>query len=217
MKKIIFSIFIFFSFILSAHGLEKINVTFHECVDGDTAKFKMNEEIIKVRFLAINTPESVHPTVGVEAYGKNASNFTCNKLESANKIELEFDPNSDKKDKYDRYLAWIWVDNVLIQDLIISEGLGEVAYLYGDYKYTELLKDHQSVAESKKIGIWSDNETDTSNTFFNLTPFECIVFAACILVITILCIYSTSFRKKTIRKLKSNIKKQLKSELHPLE
>lgn len=207
MRKIIFFTLIFFSFIVSSCALEKTNVTFYECIDGDTAKFNMNNETIKVRFLAVDTPEN---TNNKEYYGDEASKYTCNLLKQADKITLEFDSNSDKKDKYDRYLAWVWIDDVLIQDLIISNGYGEVAYLYGDYKYTDLLKDHQSVAENKKIGMWNNNESNINNdNSFNYTLFEYIYFAVGILTVIILCIYSTSFRKKTIKKIKANIKKQL--------
>lgn len=135
---------------------EKVMVKFNEGVDGDTAKFDMNGEIIKVRFLAIDTPESVHPTKEVQAYGVEASNFTKEKLKNSKAIELEFDNNSDKTDKYGRYLAWIWVDGELLQDLLVKEGLAKVAYLYADYKYTSLLQESEKVAKEAKIGIWKD-------------------------------------------------------------
>lgn len=134
---------------------DKIMVTFYKCVDGDTAKFKLNEEIIKVRFLAIDTPETKHPTKKEEPYGKEASNFTCNSLKKANKIAIEYDPNSEKYDKYDRHLGWIFVDDKLLQRLIIKEGLAKVDYLYDDYKYTNILLKEEKNAKENKIGIWS--------------------------------------------------------------
>lgn len=139
---------------------EKVMVKFNEGVDGDTVKFEMNGEIIKVRFLAVDTPESVHPTKEVQAYGVEASNFTKEKLKNAKTIELEFDNNSDKTDKYGRYLAWIWVDGELLQDLLVKEGLAKVAYLYADYKYTSLLQESEKVAKEAKIGIWQDEVLD---------------------------------------------------------
>lgn len=135
---------------------ERIEVKYSEGVDGDTAKFDMNGEIIKVRFLAVDTPESVHPTKEVQAYGVEASNFTKEKLKNAKKIELEFDNNSDKTDKYGRYLAWIWTDGELLQDLLIKEGLAKVAYLYADYKYTNILQESEKIAKEDMIGIWKD-------------------------------------------------------------
>lgn len=138
---------------------EKIEVKFVDSVDGDTAEFNMNGETIKVRFLAVDTPESVHPTKEVQAYGVEASNFTKQKLQNAQKIELEFDNNSDKTDKYGRYLAWVWVDGELLQNLLIKEGLAQVAYLYGDYKYTSALQETQTQAKDAKLGIWKDEVT----------------------------------------------------------
>lgn len=147
---------------------EKVQVEYVEGVDGDTAKFKMNGEEITVRFLAVDTPESVHPTKEVEAYGVEASNFTKQKLENAQKIELEFDNNSDKKDKYNRYLAWVWVDGELLQNLLVEEGLGKVAYLYGDYKYTSILQESEQIAKEKGLNIWADGnyeqEVNEGNT-----------------------------------------------------
>lgn len=142
---------------------EKVEVKFVDTVDGDTAEFEMNGETIKVRFLAVDTPESVHPTKEVQAYGVEASNFTKQKLKNAKKIELEFDNNSDKTDKYNRYLAWVWVDGELLQNLLVKEGLAKVAYLYADYKYTEQLQESEKVAKEEKIKIWKDE----INTVFN--------------------------------------------------
>lgn len=142
---------------------EKVEVKFVESVDGDTAQFNMDGETIKVRFLAVDTPESVHPTKEVQAYGVEASNFTKEKLKNAKTIELEFDNNSDKTDKYGRYLAWIWIDGELLQNLLIKEGLAKVAYLYADYKYTSILQESEKIAKEAKVGIWEDeNATDYS-------------------------------------------------------
>ena len=107
--------------------------------------------------MAVDTPESVHPTKEVQAYGVEASNFTKEKLQNAQKIELEFDNNSDKTDKYNRYLAWVWADGELLQDLLIKEGLAKVAYLYADYKYTEQLQASEEIAKNSNIKIWQDN------------------------------------------------------------
>lgn len=142
---------------------EKIIVTLSSCIDGDTAKFIADNVIKSVRFLSIDTPES---TIKKDEYGKLASDFTCNKLTKAKKIELEYDNNSELYDKYGRLLAWIWVDDYLLQDEIIKAGLGEVAYVYGKYKYTPLLQDHQAIAQAGYLNIWSkaDSVSSSQNT-----------------------------------------------------
>lgn len=156
MKKILFFIFIFFISINICCAEEKVKVSFNSCIDGDTANLLLDGEEIKVRMLAIDTPETKHPTIGREPFGEEASEYTCNRLKNAKEIEIEYDQNSDKLDKYERHLVWIWVDDYLLQDEIIKEGLAEVAYLYGDYKYTGTLENHQTIAKVNKVGIWRD-------------------------------------------------------------
>lgn len=133
-------------------------VTLEACVDGDTAKFRKSDDlVINARFLAVDTPETVHPTKGEEPYGKEASNYTCESLTNAKEIKLEYDNNSKEEDNYGRKLVWVFVDDVLLQETLVSKGYAEVAYLYDDYKYTPLLQDTQSVAKANKVGIWSNN------------------------------------------------------------
>lgn len=146
---------------------EKIEVKYSESVDGDTAKFKLDEEIITVRFLGIDTPETVHPSLGEQPYGKEASNYTKEKLQNANKIELEYDSNSSKTDKYGRHLAWIWVDDSLLQEELIREGLAQTYMLQGNYTYAWLLQEKQEEAKEEKVGIWSDTVESNINVINN--------------------------------------------------
>ena len=141
----------------------KIEVELVGTVDGDTAKFKMNGEQITVRFLGINTKETVDPEIGEEAWGKEASDFTKEKLENATKIELEFDSSADEKDKYNRYLAWIWVDDKLLQNSLVESGLAENYMLKNNYKYAGILQESEENAKNNKLGIWSDKTNNIQN------------------------------------------------------
>ena len=141
----------------------KIEVELVGTVDGDTAKFKMNGEQITVRFLGINTKETVDPEIGEEAWGKEASDFTKEKLENATKIELEFDSSADEKDKYNRYLAWIWVDDELLQNSLVESGLAENYMLKNNYKYAGILQESEEYAKNNKLGIWSDETNNIQN------------------------------------------------------
>lgn len=154
----IFSFLVFF--IPSTVFAESFEVELEKCVDGDTAKFKSADgTVLSYRFLAIDTPETVHPTKGEEPFGKEASEYTCNALVNANKIVLELDDAADEKDAYDRGLAWVFVDDSLLQEQLVSQGYAKVAYLYGDYKYTSLLQEKEKIAQENKIGIWSEAES----------------------------------------------------------
>ena len=135
---------------------EKIEVEFYKKVDGDTAQFELDGKIIKVRFLGINTPETVDTTTGVEPYGEQASNYTLERLENANKVELEYDKNSSKEDPYNRILAWIWVDDSLLQKELIERGLAETYMLQNNYRYAGILQLAEEEAKENKVGIWND-------------------------------------------------------------
>ena len=195
MKKILFILTLFFTFTINTYA-KKLEVTLDKCVDGDTAWFNLDNERIKTRFLAINTPESTNK---IEAYGKEASNYTCNMLTNAKKIEIEYDSNSDKFDKYDRHLVWVFVDDTLLQEKLLEEGLAEIKYIYGDYKYLDEIKKVESTAKKNKVGMWSDSKNDYS--------IYLIIIGAIIIILVF--IFSKKGRKKILRELKKETKKKL--------
>lgn len=168
MKKISYFVIIILLMLITVNVYAvKKEVKLIKCVDGDTARFSLNNEEIKARFLGIDTPESVHPTKSEQAYGKEASTYTCNKLKNAKKIYIEYDSKSAKTDKYNRHLVWVFVDEVFLQEDLISKGYAKVAYLYGKYDHVEELKEAEEKAKSKKLRIWSDEaqaEQDTTKS-----------------------------------------------------
>lgn len=155
MKRVVIIFFILIIFPLTVNA-ERKEIEFDSCVDGDTIKAKIDGEVSTIRFLAVDTPETVHPKKKAEPYGKEASNYTCNRVKNAKKLEIEYDPGSDKLDKYKRILGWIYVDGSLLQKELIEQGYAKVAYIYGDYLYTNELKNVEKNIKEKKIGVWSD-------------------------------------------------------------
>ncbi len=121
---------------------------FSRCIDGDTFEALLNDELIKVRLLAIDTPELNTD----EYFSLEAADYTC-KLISEHELTFEYDNESDQLDKYGRHLMWVYVDDMLLQELIISDGYGYVAYLYGDYKYTDLLLEAEEDAIKNGLNI----------------------------------------------------------------
>lgn len=155
MKRVVIIFFILIIFPLTVNA-ERKEIEFDSCVDGDTIKAKIDGEVSTIRFLAVDTPETVHPEKKAEPYGKEASNYTCNRVKNAKKLEIEYDPGSDKLDKYKRTLGWIYVDGSLLQKELIEQGYAKVAYIYGDYLYTNELKNVEKNIKERKIGVWSD-------------------------------------------------------------
>lgn len=132
------------------------SVDYIKGIDGDTAVFMVDGSPMKTRFLAIDTPETNIETLGIEPWGIEAKAFTAEALENAAEIVLEIDDGSDLYDQYQRLLAWIWVDGELLNGALVREGLAEVRYLYGDYRYTDDLLELQAEAKSQKRGIWGE-------------------------------------------------------------
>lgn len=139
-------------FIINYDNEDRVEVKLVDCIDGDTARFIVNGKEEKVRFLGIDTPES---TNYMEKYGIDASNYTCSMLKNAKNIYLEYDINSDRYDKYNRLLGYIFVDNNNLSELLLSRGYAEVKYIYGDYKYIDDLCVAQKNAYNNNLGIWS--------------------------------------------------------------
>ena len=164
MKKVLFLCFLFMinlSFVSASNS--KFKVTLDSCIDGDTARFNIKDEVKTVRFLSINAPEIAHDDVLAEPYGYEASNYTCQLLKNASVIKLQYDPKSDKEDKYSRVLAWVFVDDELLQEVLVSKGYAEVKYVYNDYLYSNDLKDLENKAKDKKMGIWSLFDVSSSD------------------------------------------------------
>lgn len=164
-KSLIF--FLIFPLIVFANTKEKVK--FSKCVDGDTAKFERNNKVFTLRFLAVNTPETKSPKKGVEFYGKEASKYTCDRLEKAKTIEIEYDKNSDKSDRYGRKLGWVFLDDKLLQKDLVENGYAKVEYVYGKYKYLDELKELEKKAKKEKIGLWQKETTsDKKNSNKNI-------------------------------------------------
>src|SRR3989344_5800432 len=109
---------------------------------------------ISVRMIGIDTPETVHPKKAVEKYGLEASNYVRSLIEGKN-IELEFD--TEMWDKYQRLLAYVYIDGALVQAKILQNGLG-FAYLRFPFIRAQEFLAYEAEARKAKLGLWSSPE-----------------------------------------------------------
>ncbi|MBM7650124.1 micrococcal nuclease [Bacillus ectoiniformans] len=122
-------------------------------VDGDTFDVKLaNGKKERVRLTLVDTPETKHPSKGVQPFGPEASEFTKNAL-TDEQVELEFDVQ--ERDQYGRILAYVWHQGEMINEQLIAEGLARVAIFPPNTKYVERFREVQSIAQKAKAGIWS--------------------------------------------------------------
>ncbi len=115
-------------------------------VDGDTADL---QGLGRVRFSGINTPEK-----GVCYYSEAKEKLT--KLILNKEVYAEKD-RSDK-DKYDRYLRYIYLNDTLVNGVLVQEGYARVFDKYKkDTGRYEQLKKLEEIAVENKAGVWSCN------------------------------------------------------------
>lgn len=119
-------------------------------IDGDTFVIDTDE---RVRLIGIDTPETVHPTVEVQPFGPEASEFTKNAVEGK-QVRLEFDVGI--YDGFKRLLAYVYVDNVSLNEQLLLEGLAVVSTYPPNVKYTERFLECQQIARNKRVGLWKD-------------------------------------------------------------
>ncbi|UFJ39304.1 thermonuclease family protein [Brevibacillus humidisoli] len=123
-------------------------------VDGDTIKVEINGKEETVRLLLIDTPETNHPRLGQQPFGKEAKEFVTEILTDKT-VELEQDVTNGP-DKYGRLLYYVYVDGEPVQEMLLQQGLARVAYVYvPNVKYVDKYRELQKQAQEAAVGIWS--------------------------------------------------------------
>ncbi len=127
-------------------------------VDGDTIIIERKGKRERVRFLRVNTPESVHPDKKRNTpMGNVASNFAKKHL-SGKSVTLEFE--GERRDRYDRLLAYIFVGEENFGLTLVEEGMSPYYTSYGLSKnYDAEFRRAEQEARDAKLGIWSTPES----------------------------------------------------------
>ena len=120
-------------------------------IDGDTVKIDYNGKATNVRLIGVDTPETVHPTKPVEAYGKEASNFTKNLLQGES-VYLRFD--TQRTDTYGRMLAYLYraPDGLFVNLEIVRQGYGH-AYTQFPFLHMEAFQYYGNRARTAGKGL----------------------------------------------------------------
>jgi len=132
-------------------------VTVKRVIDGDTFETDSGQ---KVRLIGVDTPETVHPSLPVEYFGKEASAFTHRELEGKI-VRLEYD--FQKTDKYGRILAYVYLDTVFFNARLIREGYAH-AYTQFPFKYLDEFRQLERTAREQGKGLWAKKSAIESTT-----------------------------------------------------
>lgn len=142
----------------------QVPVKLVKTIDGDTIKVLYNGQEINVRYLLIDTPETNHPRLGKQPFGEEAKERN-RQLVNSGALTLEFDIG-ERIDKYDRLLAYVYVDGKSVQKTLLAEGLARVAYVYPpNTRHLTPFEEAQKAAKKKGLGIWSIEDYATDSGF----------------------------------------------------
>lgn len=119
-------------------------------VDGDTLLLAGGQ---RIRLIGVDTPETVKPDHPIEPWGPEAAEFT-RQFVAARPVRLSFD--RERLDRFDRYLAYAWVDERLLNEELLRAGLArwEPGYHYSQAMKTRFRRAQQE-AQNARRGLWS--------------------------------------------------------------
>jgi micrococcal nuclease len=123
-------------------------------VDGDTIVVNIQGKDYKLRYIGMDTPETVNPDKPVQFMGKEASRKNL-ELVGGKTVTLEKDIS--ETDRYGRLLRYVWVDGLMVNAELVRLGYAH-AYTYPpDIKYQDVFRTLEKEARENRRGLWAEN------------------------------------------------------------
>lgn len=133
-------------------------------VDGDTIQLENGQT---VRYIGVDTPESVHPRQGVECFGKEASQKN-EELVLGKRVQLEKDVS--ETDRYGRLLRYVYVDGMFVNDELVRQGYANSLSYPPDVKHQDQFRAAEQEARAASRGLWGSCVNGSSDTSEVTTP-----------------------------------------------
>lgn len=121
-------------------------------VDGDTIEVTLEGRTEDVRYIGIDTPETVKPGSPVECFGPQASDFNL-ELVTDRTVRLEFD--RELRDPYGRLLAYVYVGERFVNAALVEGGYARTLEIEPNTSHAEQLARLEIAAGSAGRGLWS--------------------------------------------------------------
>ena len=145
-------------------------------IDGDTIELGNGE---RVRYIGIDTPETVDPRKPVQCFGVEASKKNKELVEGKS-VRLEKDITD--RDKYNRLLRYVWIGDTFVNLELVKQGFAQSYSYPPDIKYQDQFVGAQKEARETKTGLWGACPAVTGTTVAplpmqtgNATSGSCVI------------------------------------------
>jgi micrococcal nuclease len=124
-------------------------------VDGDTIKVELGDgELETVRYIGVDTPETVKPGEPVQCFGKAASAYN-RRLVEGKRVRLQL--GREQRDRYGRLLAYVFVrpGGAFVNALLVARGYARALTIPPNDLFANRFKRLARQAERRGLGLWS--------------------------------------------------------------
>jgi len=120
-------------------------------VDGDTVEVRLDGAEEDVRYIGVDTPETVKPGEPVGCFGPQASSFN-HRLVEGKRVRLVF--GVERRDVYGRLLAYVYLDGRFVNAELIRRGLARTLTIPPNDRFAGRLKRLEIAAARAGRGLW---------------------------------------------------------------
>lgn len=127
-------------------------------VDGDTIDVRIDGQTKRLRYIGVNTPETVDPNRPKQCFGTQASDEN-KKLLTGQTVFLEKDIS--ETDKYGRLLRYVYLSLdrggfLMVNDYLVRNGFANVSTYPPDVKYEKQFLAGEREAREERRGLWGE-------------------------------------------------------------
>ena len=120
-------------------------------VDGDTIAVMIDGREEDVRYIGVDTPESVAPNRPVECFGKRAADFNQD-LVAGKRVRLVFD--AERRDRYGRLLSYVYAGEVFVNAELVRRGFATTLTIPPNDTFADRFAGLERAAGRAGRGLW---------------------------------------------------------------